>query len=186
MEWTMSVVNFAAPLTFTISYQGWYFVSKDKLPFGFVGGKMKWICYESRNLLATALPDSDKWTTNAEPSRNRIPLAHARPSFKLYCFSLKKTDMLKQWALQICFAVGFVRVCKIIPPYRVLMQHTTGTRPVFKLLRLCLQNYEITSKSRLLKQHHCSGVIGLTFAGLIISIGFIGEKLHALKVCPKI
>ena len=48
----------------------------------------------------------DKQITNAGPSRNRVPLAHVRPNFKLYCFSLKKTGMLKQWPFQICFAVG--------------------------------------------------------------------------------
>ena len=54
-----------------------------------------------------ALPDWDKCTAKAGPSRNRVPFAHVRPSFELYCFSLKKTDMLKQKPLQICFAVGF-------------------------------------------------------------------------------
>ena len=74
---------------------------------------MKRICFKGRNLLATAL--LDKWTSNAGPLRNLVPLAHARPNFKLYCFSLKKTDMLKPWPLQICFAVGF----------RVSTNHTT-------------------------------------------------------------
>ena len=54
------------------------------------------------------------------------------------------------------------------------------------LLRLRVQSYAITSKSRLLKQYHCSGFIGLPFATSSISIGFIVEKLQALKACPKI
>ena len=54
------------------------------------------------------------------------------------------------------------------------------------LLSLRMQSYEITPKSRLLKQQHCSGVVGLPFAGLSILLNFIVEKLHALKVCPKI
>ena len=41
MDWTMSIVNFTAPLTFTISDQVWYLVLRDELPFGFVGGKMQ-------------------------------------------------------------------------------------------------------------------------------------------------
>ena len=38
MEWTMSIVNFTAPLTFTISYQVRHL---DQSPFMFVDGKMK-------------------------------------------------------------------------------------------------------------------------------------------------
>ena len=54
------------------------------------------------------------------------------------------------------------------------------------LSRLCVQSHKTISKSRLFKQHHWSGILGLPFVDSSISIGFIIEKLHASKICAKI